>query len=71
VQRNVPFDDVRFFVGHHERSVMCGLVMFIGMSDYASYLGSSDLQDLHFCLCIQGVLDGKKVRFSLVFAAVL
>jgi hypothetical protein len=24
---NVPFGDVRFFVGHHERSVMCRLVM--------------------------------------------
>jgi hypothetical protein len=30
---NVPFGDVRFFVGHHERSVMCRLVMcgfFVG-----------------------------------------
>ena len=23
----MPFDDVWFFVGHHERSVMCRLVM--------------------------------------------
>jgi len=29
----VPFGDVRFFVGHHDRSVMCRLVMcgfFVG-----------------------------------------
>jgi hypothetical protein len=37
---NVPFGDVRFFVGHHERSVMCrfttlvGNVRFVGLMDF-------------------------------------
>ena len=34
---------VGVFVGHHERCVMCRLMMRVGMSDYASCFGESDI----------------------------